>query len=134
MFPVIKLVSETLPERYNPSIFNYFYETFPKGFLVAEQYHKIAGVLVSVMLNENIAKILMISVTPEHRRKKIATHLLTQLMKRLAQKNIKQVELEVRTDNQSAFNFYQKQGFTTLRRLEHFYQNGEDAYSMRKSL
>lgn len=134
MFPVIKLVSETLPERYNPSIFNYFYETFPKGFLVAEHHHKIAGFIVSVKLHEEVAKILMIGIAPEHRRKKIATHLLTQLLERVSCENIRTVELEVRVDNQVAITFYEKHGFIKRHRLTQFYQNGEDAYSMRKSL
>ena len=43
MFSVIKLASETLPERYNPSLFNYFYETFSHGFIIAERAHKIIG-------------------------------------------------------------------------------------------
>ncbi len=134
MFPVIKLVSETLPERYNPSMFNYFYETFPQGVLVAEHYHKIAGFIVSVILNEDLAKILMIGVAPEHRRKKVATNLLTTLLDTLAHEDIKTVELEVRVDNQAAFAFYEKHGFTRQHRLKHFYQNREDAYSMRRSL
>ena len=45
MFSVIKLASDTLPERYNPSLFTYFYETFPKGFLIAETGLKIIGFL-----------------------------------------------------------------------------------------
>jgi len=55
MFPVIKLASETLTENYNPSLFNYFYETFPEGFLVAEKFHKIVGFILGVIENINVS-------------------------------------------------------------------------------
>ena len=47
---------------------------------------------------------------------------------------IRQVELEVRTTNQGALKFYIKQGFIVQEKLYQFYQNGEDAYIMRKVL
>jgi len=83
MFPVIKLASETLPEQYNPSLFNYFYETFPQGFLVAEQFHKIVGFIVGVKTSTDIARILMLAVSEPQRRQGIGTLLLNQLLKEL---------------------------------------------------
>ena len=132
MFPVIKLASETLPEKYNPSLFNYFYETFPQGFLVAEQFHKIVGFTVGVKTSTDIARILMLAVLEPQRRQGIGTILLNQLLKELTIQNIKHIGLEVRTDNRPAINFYQKHGFEKGEILSHFYQNGDDAYLMRR--
>ena len=134
MFSVIKIASNTLPERYNPSIFNYFYETYPQGFIIAEIAHKIVGFLVAVKTKPDIVKILMLAVSIQHRRKKIGTMLLNELHKKILKENITTIELEVRTDNTTAIKFYEKHGFKIKNKLLHFYQNGEPAYIMRKDI
>jgi len=134
MFSVIKLASDTLTERYNPSIFNYFYETYPQGFIIAEIAHKIVGFIVTVKTKPDTAKILMLAVSKQHRRKKIGTMLLNELYKKILEENITAIELEVRTDNTTAIKFYEKHGFKIKNKLLHFYQNGEPAYVMRKDI
>jgi len=132
MFSVIKLAAETLPERYNPSLFNYFYETYPQGFIVAETAHKIIGFIVGVKTNHKKAKILMLSVSEIHRKQNIGSKLLIEFLKTISNENIKSVELEVRIDNKRAINFYQKHDFKIKKELKNFYQNGENAYTMVK--
>jgi ribosomal-protein-alanine acetyltransferase len=131
MFTVIKLASETLTEQYNPSLFNYFYETFPQGFIVAERAHKIVGFIVGVRLNIKTAKILMLSVSKQHRRQKIGLTLLNEFLKKLSKEKIKTIELEVRTDNKKAISFYQNNNFKIIGKTNEFYQNGKNAYTMR---
>lgn len=130
MFLVIKLVSETLPERYNPSLFNYFYETFPQGLIVAEKAHKIVGFIVGVKINPNTAKILMLSVSESHRNQNIGSALLNTFLKDILKENVYRVELEVRVDNEKAIKFYQKHGFKIIGKIKGFYKNGEDAFTM----
>ena len=132
MFAVIKLASKTLPEQYNPSLFNYFYETFPKGFIVAEFGKKIIGFIVGLPINSKTAKILMLSVSEDHRKKQIGSKLLNQLLMLLKKKKIENIELEVRTINRKAIKFYEKHGFKIIEKLTDFYQNGEAGYMMRK--
>ena len=131
MFSVIKLASMTLTEQYNPSIFNYFYETFPEGFIVAEKNHKIVGFILGVITNRDIAKILMISVDDKFRRQKIGKELLSEFINIIKNKNLNIIELEVRIDNISAIKFYEKHNFKIVNKLTQFYQNGEDAYTMK---
>lgn len=132
MFSVIKLASETLTEHYNPSLFNYFYETFSEGFWVAERFSKIIGFIVGVKTTSETARILMLTVTEKQRGRKIGTALLNNFLKEALIQNIKQVELEVRTDNKQAIKFYQKHGFEIMEMISKFYQNGDDAYIMRR--
>jgi len=132
MFSVIKLASETLTEHYNPILFNYFYETFPDGFWVAERLHKIIGFIVGVKTTSETARILMLAVTEKQRRQKIGTTLLNNFLKEAFIQNIKHVELEVRTDNKQAIKFYQKHGFEIAEIISKFYQNEDDAYIMRR--
>jgi ribosomal-protein-alanine N-acetyltransferase len=131
MFSVIKLSSETLSENYNPNLFNYFYETFPNGFLVCEFNHKIIGFLVGVKLNDEIAKILMISVSNLYQNRSIGGKLLTTFLSEIILHNIKKVELEVKKTNLKAINFYKRFGFEIVDILKEFYENKDDALIMR---
>ena len=133
VFSVIKIAYESLPERYNPAIFNQFYESFPEGFLIAEKLRKIIGFIVGVKTFNKTAKILMLSVNKNHRRQGIGSALITQFLKEMNLHNIKQVELEVRTTNTVAINFYKKHGFVVIETIPKFYQNGEDACAMRRA-
>ena len=134
VFSVIKIAHESLPERYSPTIFNSFYESFPQGFLIAEKHHKIIGFLVGIKTHDTTAKILMLSVNNNHRKQGIGSALLTQFLQEMLLQNIKQVDLEVRTNNKIALTFYKKHGFDITETIARFYQNGEDAYSMRRIL
>jgi ribosomal-protein-alanine N-acetyltransferase len=130
-FKVIKLASETLTERYNHSLFSYFYETNPEGFMVAESNNKIIGFIVGVEINPKKTKILMLSVSPNHQKQKIGTRLLQEYIKKIQKQFINYIELEVRTDNVKAIKFYEKNDFKIVGEIKEFYQNGEDAYTMR---
>ena len=131
MFSVINLSFKTLTERYNPSLFNYFYENFPEGLWVCEKNHKIVGFIVGVKTNSEIARILILAVLKEYRRQGIGNILLKNFLREVAIENIKHVELEVETKNKSAIEFYMENGFEIIDILIKFYQNGKDAYAMR---
>ncbi len=132
MFSVIKLSSETLTEQYNPSLFNFFYESYPKGFIVAEKSHKIIGFIIGVKTTEISSRILMLSVSELYRRQKIGSMLLIEFLKIMQDEKVKYVELEVRTDNKKAKNFYLKHGFRIKGKINEFYQDGKSAYTMIK--
>lgn len=131
MFSVIKLSSETLSEHYNPNLFNYLYETFPNGFWVCEINHKIIGFIVGVKLNNEIAKILMISVSNLYQNRSIGSKLLTTFLSEIILYNIKKVELEVKKTNLKAINFYKRFGFEIVEIIKEFYENKDDAIIMR---
>ena len=134
MFSVIKLASDTLTEHYSPSLFTYFYETFPQGFIIAEKAHKIIGFAIGVKTDSERAKILMLSVSELHRKQNIGSLLLNRFLEEISKKNIKHISLEVRTDNEKAIRFYQKHDFKISEKLTEFYQNGEEAYTMKRDL
>ena len=134
MFPVIKLASETLTEKYNPSLFNFFYESYPRGFIVAEKTGKIIGFIIGVKTAKDCSRILMLGVSELNRRQKIGSSLLNEFLKIMLNEKVKYVELEVRTDNIKAKNFYLKHGFKIKGRIKEFYQDGKSAYTMIKEL
>ncbi len=134
IFPVISLAFETLPERYNPSIFNQFYEACPEGFLVALDADSIIGFLIGTRTSPGIARILMLGVQESYRKKGVGSALLASFIKEMRMQHVSRVELEVRTSNTTALRFYQKKGFQLHATLQGFYQNGENAFSMQKDL
>ncbi|HVQ01538.1 MAG TPA: GNAT family N-acetyltransferase [Candidatus Thermoplasmatota archaeon] len=134
IFSVISLAYDLLPERYNPAIFNQFYESFPEGFLVAELNHAVIGFLVGIRVDVLRARILMLAVRKPHQRHQIGSQLLLRFLNIVRAFGATMVELEVRTNNRVAIEFYRKHGFSVQDTLSHFYQNGDAAYQMRRDL
>lgn len=134
IFSVIKLAHETLPERYTPSLFTTFYEGFPQGFFIALNHQKIVGFLIGIKSDTNTAKILMIAVDKNYRKKGVGSALLHTFFNKMMLENIHRVTLEVRTNNSSALQFYINHGFIIYETIKGFYQKGEDAYSMIKKI
>jgi len=132
IFAVIKLASDTLTEKYNPSLFNYFYETYPDLFIVAEIGKKIIGFINGIKIDKEKAKVLMIAVYEQHRKKNIASSLLKKFEHTIIKENIKEIELEVKTINEKAIKFYQKNGYVITEEIKNYYVNGEDAFIMEK--
>ena len=134
IFPVIALAYHTLPERYNPAIFNYFYEECPEGFLVALKEYRIIGFLIGIKSSEMTARILMLSVEESQRKQGIGSSLISKFLAEMRQQSVSRIELEVRITNHRALTFYTKKGFRIQGILQRFYQNGEHAYHMIKTL
>ncbi len=132
MFAVIKLASNTLTEKYNPAIFNYFYETYPDLFIVAELGKKIIGFIIGIKINTQMSKILMLTVSEKYRKKNIASSLLNQFENTILKEGINEIELEVKTLNKNAIKFYQKKGYTIEEKISNYYQNNENAFIMKK--
>ena len=134
LFSVFKIAYETLPEPYNPDLFNIFYEEFPSGFLVAEMHGRVVGFIVGVKTDLYVAKILMLSVSKEYRRCGIGSALINRFIKEMRLQHIRQIDLEVRSNNYAAIDFYKKHDFDVIDFIPGFYKDGQDAYVMRKIL
>jgi len=101
---------------------------------VALSNETIIGFLIGIITTRDTARILMLAVKDTHRKQGIGSALLTQFIKEMKQQNVSRMELEVRISNKDALRFYQSRGFLLQATLQQFYQNGENAYSMRKEL
>jgi ribosomal protein S18 acetylase RimI-like enzyme len=76
----------------------------------------------------------MLAVKKQHQRHQIGSKLLIRFLNNMRTYGITTVELEVRTTNNIAIEFYRKHGFAIQETLTHFYQNGDAAYQMRRDL
>lgn len=73
-----------------------------------------------------------IAVIPEYRKKGVATLILTEMIKRARELEIKRFTLEVRKSNYAARSLYKKFGFVNVGERKNYYSdNREDAVIMR---
>jgi ribosomal-protein-alanine N-acetyltransferase len=130
---VIAIEKEAFGE-YNPILFMTAYETFPDGFLVAEQDGHVVGFLTTVVISLFDVKILSIAVDKRCQNKGFASMLLKALFQVLRAKGILRLLLEVRLSNIRAQRLYVSLGFNLVKVITAYYQDGEDAYLMEKRL
>ena len=133
-FPVIHLSSKVLTEHYDSGLFSYLYESSPWGFWVCEFNQEIIGFIIGIQFQERTGRILMIGIEKAYRKQGIAQMLLKQILTEFQKRFLTIIELEVKTTNKTAITFYQKNHFKIEERIPHFYQNGEDAYLMKRVL
>ena len=130
---VIAIEKEAFGE-YNPILFMTAYETFPDGFLVAEEEGHVVGFLTTVVISLFDVKILSIAVDKRCQNKGFASMLLKALFQVLRTKGILRLLLEVRLSNIGAQRLYLSLGFNLVKVIAAYYQDGEDAYLMEKRL
>jgi len=130
---IIAIEKEAFGE-YNPILFMTAYETFPDGFLVAEEEGHVVGFLTTVVVALFDVKILSIAVDKRCQSKGFASMLLQALFEVLRAKGILRLLLEVRLSNIRAQKLYLSLGFNLVNVISAYYQDGEDAYLMEKLL
>ncbi len=129
---VIKIAEETLTERYSIDIYYDIYNSWPKGFIVAELNNEVIGFLASMRLSLFEARILIFSVNPSYQNKGVGSLLLKKFEDLCREERIKGIRLEARISNSNAIQFYEKRGFIIMSILRGYYSNGESAYVMWK--
>ena len=82
----------------------------------------------------DLANLISIAVIQEARGRGAASLLLSSTVRRLKLRNVERLTLAVRKSNGSAIRFYERHGFTHLRRAPRYYEDGEDGLLMRKKL
>ena len=130
---IIAIEKEAFGE-YNPILFMAAYETFPDGFLVAEEDGHVVGFLTTVVVALFDVKILSIAVDKRCQSKGFASMLLKALFQVLRAKGILRLLLEVRLSNIRAQKLDLSLGFNLVKVISAYYQDGEDAYLMEKLL
>ncbi len=120
--------------EYNPLLFMAAYEAFPDGFLVAEHEGYVVGFVITVFVAPFEVKILSIAVEKRYQNRGFASMLLMNLFSVLRSRGILRLLLEVRLSNRRAYKLYLSLGFTPVKIIYAYYQDGEDAYLMEKLL
>lgn len=96
-----------------------FYSLVSDGIMVGYSVFLIekgAGYIESIAINNN------------YRRRGFGLLALRFMIKCIADMNIKEINLHVRTDNKAAISLYEKEGFVKRMLVDSFYEDGEPAY------
>ena len=131
---VMRIVTDSLGENYPPSLYLTVHNLWSDGFLMLIDEGKAVGFIAAVPSGSKMARVLMLAVLPQFRKRTYGQHLMTELYKRCIAKKIDTVILEVRKSNASAISFYERQGFSVYGEIKKFYSNGDDAFKMMKVL
>lgn len=122
-------------ENYTRHTFNYLL-TSPRvlGWGLFTSSEKLVGFIFVSAGNESVGHITTIGIAPEHRQRGLARKLLQHAENSLRKKDFEAIVLEVRVGNFAAQNLYSKYGYVIIQKLKGYYQNGEDAFLMSKTL
>jgi ribosomal-protein-alanine N-acetyltransferase len=131
---VMQIVGVTLGENYHPSFYINLHNFWSEGFIVATINDQIVGFILTTISDSRTARILMLAVYPHYRGRGVASTLMDVIIKQCAKKNIKLIQLEVRTKNQNAIRFYLKRKFIIYKTLYNYYKNKDNAYLMYRYL
>ncbi len=122
-------------ENYTKQTFTYLLdEPTTLSYRVATPTESVVG-FVFVMLNQSgSGHVTTIGIAPEHRRRGLAEKLLAHVEDALRHRRIYTIALEVRVSNIAAQSLYRGLGYSAVQRITGYYNNGEDAFLMMKSL
>jgi len=127
---VFGIAAETLNEIYDPQFLIDLHSYWPEGFLVFEERGEIMGFMAGILMSRQHARILMLSVREERRRRGYASMLSREFMKVCGMRGVRMITLEVRMSNEPAISFYRKLGFSFVMTIDGYYTDGEVAKKM----
>lgn len=84
--------------------------------------------------DEDESHLLLMAVSPLHRRKGVASVMLTWLEETIRTAGISSIQLEVRSRNDEALSFYRRHGFQDAGLYPGYYEGVEDARRMVKDM
>ncbi|WP_427979431.1 GNAT family N-acetyltransferase/peptidase C39 family protein [Agarivorans sp.] len=122
-------------DRISPRQMKRFLHSSQAMLFVADSGKGLAGyALLLFHQGTQLSRLYSIAVKPDFRGRGIAQSLLGQCERAALDQGVNTLRLEVREDNTSAINFYQKMGYQLLKFLVHYYDDLCDGRRMQKRL
>jgi ribosomal-protein-alanine N-acetyltransferase len=124
-------------DAYDRKLFAEYQRKCGELFLLAEAGGTVDGYSIACISgkgNDRVASLESIAVTPSARGKGAASSLLKSTFRRLKLREVGRITLIVRGSNDVALQFYQRRGFTAVRRAPGYYEDGEEGLVMRLAL
>ena len=103
-------------------------------FLVDDGVEGIRGYVLGTLHPGRRGRVASLAVLPEHRRSGVGRRLMRSLLDRMRERDVVEVELEVRKSNSAAVALYRGLGFAVGGVKPDYYGDGEDAYLMERRL
>lgn len=95
---------------------------------------KPIGYILGGKYMEKEAKIISIAVKPQYQNRGVGSKLVTKFLKEAERDEHEFVSLEVRENKENVICFYKKFGFKEKKKLENYYNDGENAIYMTKKM
>lgn len=95
--------------------------------------NEVVGYIFGLIGNESV-DIANLAVVKKHTRQKVATQLLQKFELLARERQIRQLFLEVRVSNSAALQLYLKSGFVGKYARLRYYDDGEDALVLQKTV
>lgn len=130
---VVEIETECFSEPYPKSILKDIYN-FGAGFLVAKKEDFVLGYIIFWIRFGDEGHIVSLAIDKEYRRHKIATKLMTEAINIFKEIEMKNIRLEVRSNNKGAITFYKQLGFIEEEIVPKYYNDDEDAVLMKLEL
>ncbi len=129
---VLEIERRSFPEPWSRGLFLHELKVpFSKTVLARadEEPHRLIGYVCWWLIGDEI-QILNVAVDPEQRQKGVGHTLIALVMREAAEKPVRTITLEVRSDNAAAIALYRSFGFAETGVRRHYYGRGEDALIM----
>ena len=130
---VMDICEVSFKEKYIAEFLLSCFDISPEHFLVAEK-RGVVGIILGIKCFNSLGRILILAVDPNFRGRGIGEALAEVLLKSYVASGIEEVRLEARITNYIALNLYEKLGFRIVGRTKNYYEDGEDAFILFKSL
>jgi ribosomal-protein-alanine N-acetyltransferase len=134
MQAVLGIEYKCFKDPYPLALLNRLRVMHPGGFLVAVADGKVVGYVIGVIRWGTTGHILAIGIDPSYRRQQIGSALMERVINRLRARGAKTIRLEVRKSNLGAQQFYLKLGFREMGEIPYYYEDGETAVAMERSV
>ena len=134
LLSIADIANRNLGEEYKLTMFINVYEAWPDGFLIAESMGTYIGTIISIMNEPQVARVLVLAVESDYRRKGIGGKLLGSFIQKAVLRGIERLTLEVRMSNKEAISFYNKHRFKIVSTIPAYYRDGESAFVMERGI
>lgn len=122
-------------EAYSRDTFEYLLTASESvSYRVVTQNSAMAGFVIGLLEPDHTGHITTIGISPEHRRRRLASALLERVEDGFRRRGARIVRLEVRASNIPAQKLYLSLGYSVTQRLPRYYSNGGDGLLMMKPL
>ncbi len=128
---VYALINANLDDYFSEDVIAFFLAQWPQGqFVSVDLFGRVDGALCGSALDGGRASVSLLAVDSASRGRGVGTALLDSLRRRCFMEGRTVIQLEVRTTNSDAIEFYLSRGFSVSEELPRFYNDGGDAYRM----
>lgn len=122
-------------EAYDIETFRYLLDhPATVGFKLAIPHERMIGFVIGMIESEHTGHVIALAIAPEYRRQGLGRLMMDEIEEAFRQNDVWISRLEVRVGNNAAELLYIGLDYTSVRTLQGYYSNGEDALLMTKDL